>query len=203
MRAELRADGLHIDGYVNVPGRKSRPVMTPRGKVIEVIEPGAFRDALSRAPELRMLLDHDAGHELASREAGTLKAVEDNVGLRASSVVTDPAVIDGAKQNRLRGWSFNMQNVEDEMEERAEGLPVRHVKKFDMSEISLIMNRIPVYSATSVEVRADGKDADVETRAIFPENMEYTDLTENKKKDPPKPEFDNSAFVSRLEALKK
>jgi HK97 family phage prohead protease len=203
MRAELRADGLHIDGYVNVPGRKSRPVMTPRGKVIEVIEPGAFRDALSRAPELRMLLDHDAGHELASREAGTLKAVEDSVGLRASSVVTDPAVIDGAKQNRLRGWSFNMQNVEDEMEERAEGLPVRHVKKFDMSEISLIMNRIPVYSATSVEVRADGKDADVETRAIFPENMEYTDLTENQKKDPPKPEFDNSAFVSRLEALKK
>lgn len=203
MRAELRADGLHIDGYVNVPGRKSRPVMTPRGKVIEVIEPGAFRDALSRAPELRMLLDHDAGHELASREAGTLKAVEDSVGLRASSVVTDEAVIDGAKQNRLRGWSFNMQNVEDEMEERAEGLPVRHVKKFDMSEISLIMNRIPVYSATSVEVRADGKDADVETRAIFPENMEYTDLTENQKKDPPKPEFDNSAFVSRLEALKK
>ena len=203
MRAELRSDGLHIDGYVNVPGRKSRPVMTPRGKVIEVIEPGAFRDALSRAQELRMLLDHDAGHELASREAGTLKAVEDNVGLRASSVVTDPAVIDGAKQNRLRGWSFNMQNVEDEMEERAEGLPVRHVKKFDMSEISLIMNRIPVYSATSVEVRADGKDADVETRAIFPENMEYTDLTENQKKDPPKPEFDNSEFVSRLEALKK
>ena len=203
MRAELRADGLHIDGYVNVPGRKSRPVMTPRGKVIEVIEPGAFRDALSRAPELRMLLDHDAGHELASREAGTLKAVEDSVGLRASSVVTDEAVIDGAKQNRLRGWSFNMQNVEDEMEERAEGLPVRHVKKFDMSEISLIMNRIPVYSATSVEVRADGKDADVETLAIFPENREYTDLTENQKKDPPKPEFDNSAFVSRLEALKK
>lgn len=203
MRAELRADGLHIDGYVNVPGRKSRPVMTPRGKVIEVIEPGAFRDALSRAPELRMLLDHDAGHELASREAGTLKAVEDSVGLRASSVVTDPAVINGAKQNRLRGWSFNMQNVEDEMEERAEGLPVRHVKKFDMSEISLIMNRIPVYSATSVEVRADGKDTDVETRAIFPENMEYTDLTENQKKDPPKPEFDNSEFVSRLEALKK
>ena len=203
MRAELRSDGLHIDGYVNVPGRKSRPVMTPRGKVIEVIEPGAFRDALSRAPELRMLLDHDAEHELASREAGTLKAVEDSVGLRASSVVTDEAVIDGAKQNRLRGWSFNMQNVEDEMEERAEGLPVRHVKKFDMSEISLIMNRIPVYSATSVEVRADGKDADVETRAIFPENMEYTDLTENQKKDPPKPEFDNSAFVSRLEALKK
>ena len=32
MRAELRADGLHISGYVNVPGRTSRPVMTPRGR---------------------------------------------------------------------------------------------------------------------------------------------------------------------------
>ena len=37
MKAELRADGLHISGYVNVPGRESRPVLTPRGKVIEII----------------------------------------------------------------------------------------------------------------------------------------------------------------------
>ena len=33
MRAELRADGLHISGYVNIPGRESRPVETPRYSV--------------------------------------------------------------------------------------------------------------------------------------------------------------------------
>ena len=43
MRAELRADGLHISGYVNVPGRESRPVMTPHGRVIEIIEQRAFQ----------------------------------------------------------------------------------------------------------------------------------------------------------------
>ena len=48
---------------------------------------------------------------------------------------------------------------------RAEGLPLRKVKAFDMSEISLILHAVPCYSATSVEVRADGTDADTELRA--------------------------------------
>ena len=38
MRIEVRADGLHISGYVNVTGKLSRPVITPRGKVLETIE---------------------------------------------------------------------------------------------------------------------------------------------------------------------
>ncbi len=42
MRIEERADGLHINGYVNVTGKRSRPVITPRGKVIETIEERAF-----------------------------------------------------------------------------------------------------------------------------------------------------------------
>ena len=89
MRAELRADGLHISGYVNVPGRTSRPVMTPRGRVIEVIEQRAFAEAISRAGNIRLLLDHNQSRVLASTEDGTLKAREDEIGLRAVSFVTD------------------------------------------------------------------------------------------------------------------
>ena len=59
MNAELRADGLHINGYVNVPGRQSRPVMTPKGKMIEVIEQRAFSGAIKRAENIRLLLDHN------------------------------------------------------------------------------------------------------------------------------------------------
>lgn len=197
MRAELRADGLHISGYVNVPGRESRPVLTPRGKVIEVIEQRAFADAIGRAGSIQMLLDHDQSRVLASTKDGNLTVNEDAVGLRAESVVTDEEVITGAKQGRLKGWSFNMRNVKDEMEERAEGLPIRHVKAFDMDEITLVMNRTPIYSSTSIEVRADTEE-EVETRALYMD----TEYSENLPQEPPKLAFDNSAFAERLEKLK-
>lgn len=180
MKAELRADGsLHISGYVNVPGRQSRPVLTPRGRVIEVIEQGAFARALERAGSLRMLLDHDERRALASTGDGSLKAREDAVGLYAESVITDPEVIEGARTGKLRGWSFDMRHVADDVETRADGLPIRHVKDFDISEISLVMNKIPAYSSTSIEVRADTEqddDATVEIRATDLE-AEFVDQT--------------------------
>ena len=196
MKAELRADGLQISGYVNFPGRESRPVLTPRGKVIEIIEQRALARAIERAAEVRMLLDHDRNHVLADTTDGTLKVKEDEVGLRAESVVTDEAVIAGAKEGRLKGWSFNMKNVVDSIEERAEGLPIRHVKDFDMDEITLVMNKVPVYSSTSIEVRADTEE-EVETRAICLE-AQYSEDKEQEKK----PKFDNSEYKNRIEKLK-
>ena len=47
MNLEFRADGAHISGYVNVTEKKSRPVMTPHGKVVEEIEPRAFEAAIN------------------------------------------------------------------------------------------------------------------------------------------------------------
>lgn len=169
MRVEIRADNsVHISGYVNVPGRMSRPVITPRGRVVETIEQRAFQNAIDRAGDaLRMLVDHNNNRQVASVKDGTLTAREDEIGLRAEAVVTDPEVLEAARKNELRGWSFNMSHVEDELETRAEGLPLRRVKKFDMSEISLIIHANPCYSATSVEVRADNENGeDVELRAL-------------------------------------
>ena len=200
MKAELRADGLHISGYVNVPGRESRPVLTPHGRVIEIIEQRAFARAIERAGNIMMLLDHDRNHVLAETSNGTLTVKEDEVGLRAESVVTDEAVIAGAKEGRLKGWSFNMKNAKDSIEERAEGLPIRHVKDFDMDEITLVMNKVPVYSSTSIEVRADMEE-EVETRAICMETA-YSENLPKKDPKPDKPEYDNSEFKKRIENLK-
>lgn len=197
MRAELRADGLHISGYVNVPGRESRPVLTPRGKVIEIIEQRAFARAIERSGGINMLLDHNREKVLASTSDGTLLVHEDEVGLRAESVVTDEAVIAGAKAGKLKGWSFNMRNVQDAVEERADALPIRRIKDFDMDEITLVMNKIPVYSSTSIEVRADTEE-EVETRAICLETT-YSEMPEKPKEHP---RYDNSAYKGRLEALK-
>ena len=165
MKAELRADGLHISGYVNVPGRQSRPVMTKRGKVIEVIEQRAFQKAIDSATNgVRMLLDHNPDRVLASTSDKSLNVFEDEIGLHAEALVTDQEVIEGAKAGKLRGWSFNMRNIVDSVEERAGELPLRHVQSFDMDEITLVMHRMPCYSATSIEIRADVEE-DVEERA--------------------------------------
>jgi len=207
MIGELRADGLHIEGYVNIPGRESRPVQTPRGRVNEISEPRAFATALEEAPDVQMLLDHDRSRVLAARSAGTLELSEDAVGLRAKSVITDEEVIEYAKRGELRGWSFNIRNPEDSVEERAGRLPLRRVKKFSMDEISLIVHKVPVYSATIVEVRAGSDEEDeIEYRGTG-EDFTFRDMREPEKdvKLPENKPDDidyNQIYQTRIDALK-
>jgi len=193
MRVELRADGLHLMGYVNVPGRMSRPVMTPRGKVLEIIEQRAFGRALSRAENVEVLLDHDKDRVLASTKEGNLILEEDNVGLRAETIITDEEVIEYAKAKKIKGWSFNMKNVTDSMEERANGYPIRHVTDFDMSEISLVVKKTPCYSSTSIEIRAGEETEDVEQRCMDDGQIELI----SGRKNP------NQSYLDRLEKIKK
>ena len=89
-----------------------------------------------------------------------------------------------------------MRNIVDEIEERADKLPLRHVKGFDMDEISLILHKVPVYSATSVEVRAEAEE-DVEVRGTV-EDVELDGIPEEKPKEKP-----NRSFEERLQKLKK
>lgn len=49
MRIEVRADNtVHIEGYVNVPGRDSRPLRDKQGVYIEQVTPGTFGKALAK-----------------------------------------------------------------------------------------------------------------------------------------------------------
>lgn len=174
MKAEIRADGVHITGYVNVPGRQSKPVITPRGKVIEVIEQRAFQKAIDAAEKIELLLDHEKS--IASTETRTLKVKEDAVGLYADAIVTDKETVQAAKDGKLKGWSFNMRKVVDSIEERADQLPIRHVKSFEMDEITLVLHKNPCYSSTSIELRAD-EEEETETRA---EDLEVELIQSNK-----------------------
>lgn len=164
MNIEIRADGCHISGYVNVTGKLSRPVITPHGKCVEVIEERAFERAISRAGNLTVTVDHEEGHIYASSNDGTLSLYEDNIGLHADVLITDEHLIDIAKKGKIRGWSFGMINVVDALEERAGELPLRRISDLDLDHLTLVVKKRPVYAATSVEVRADG-DRDVEIRA--------------------------------------
>ena len=198
MNIEIRADGAHITGYVNVTEKKSRPVITPHGKVIEEIEPRAFEQAISRAANITVTVDHDDSRVYASTEEGTLKLYEDTIGLHADVLITDEALISLAKRGKIKGWSFGMYNVQDELEARADALPLRHIKSLDLDHVTLVVNKNPVHSATSVEIRAD-TEIDMEVRTT----EQPTQITEVEPKQPDAPFFDNSAYRRRVEAIKK
>ena len=165
LNIEIRGDGAHICGYVNATEKKSRPVVTPRGRVIEEIEPRAFQAAIDRAENVIMTKDHEALPILAETRAGTLKLWEDNIGLYADAVVSDPETVAEARAGKIKGWSFGMRNVVDSVEERPEGLPLRKVTALDLDHITLVVRKNPVYSATSVEVRAEG-EVETEIRSV-------------------------------------
>ena len=190
MRIEIRADGAHISGYVNATEKKSNPVMTPHGRVVEEIEPRAFAEALERARDVPLTVDH-MEKVYASTAAGTMELREDGIGLHADATVTDPALIDAARAGKIRGWSFGMYNVQDEIEQRADDVPLRKIKALDLDHVTLVIDKRPVYSATSVEVRADA-EAVVETRAAYGDAQ----IVDNA------PRFDNSAYRARVEAIK-
>ncbi len=199
MKIEVRADGLHICGYVNVTGKMSRPVITPRGKCVETIEERAFEKAIAKSGDITVTVDHDKTNVYASTSNGTLELYEDNIGLHASVLITDELLIEAARKGQIRGWSFGMYNVIDEVEQRAENLPLRRVKEFMLDHITLVKNKIPIYAATSVECRADN-DVDIETRAIESQ-IKVIDNSQPPPKDE-KPVHDYTNHKRSIEILK-
>ena len=191
LNIEIRGDGAQICGYVNATEKKSRPVITPRGRVIEEIEPRAFQAAIDRAENVTMTKDHEQAPILAETRAGTLKLWEDDIGLYADAVVSDPETVAEARAGKIKGWSFGMRNVVDSVEERPEGLPLRKVTALDLDHITLVVRKNPIYSATSVEVRAEGE---VETEIRSAEDT--VQIREEEKPDP------LAEFRARAEALR-
>ena len=196
MNIEVRADDtVRIEGYVNATEKKSRPVITPHGKCIEMVEERAFENAINRAGDVSVTVDHDSSHIYASTKDNTLKLYEDGIGLHADVLITDKSVVEIAKQGKIRGWSFGMYNVVDELEQRADGeLPIRHIKSLDLDHITLVVNKVPCYSATSVEVRADS-ETDIETRAVD-SNVNLSVIESAKEK------IDYSDYENRVKSLK-
>ena len=192
MKIEIRSDSVHIDGYVNAVGRDSRPIKSPKGDFVEMVEPGTFRAALDRAENVELQLNHGA-KVLGSIKDGNLTLAEDSIGLRAQADITDAEVIEKARQGKLRGWSFGMTVNKCDYEERAEALPRRHLTDIDIFEVSLIDERMsPCYAGTSVECRAEG-DILSETRA----NEEELEIIDTRAED-----IDYSEWEQRIASLK-
>ena len=155
MKVNIRADKVEIEGYVNAIERDSKPLWSRVGQFIERICKGAFKKALKRNDDVHILLNHDWTRDLGSTKAGNLELEEDNIGLKARAVITDPEVIKKARAGDLVGWSFGFSDRDVENSIR-DGMPHRAVKDLDLAEVSILDRRkSPAYEGTLITARAE------------------------------------------------
>lgn len=154
MRINIREDQVEIEGYVNSIERKSKILMSRMGQFIERICKGAFKKALERNDNVRVLLNHNWCRDLGGTKEGDLELYEDNIGLHARATITDRDVIDKAREGSLIGWSFGFKDreVENSVEQ---GIPIRDVRDLDLYEVSILdSTREPAYEGTLLSVRS-------------------------------------------------
>lgn len=153
MYIRVTKDSVEIDGYVNAVERLSKPLKDRLGEFVERVKVGAFKRALERADDVRILLNHEWERDLGGIKDGNLELYEDAIGLHARATITDKEVVEQAKNGELRGWSFGFTDRDVEQGEE-NGLTVRNVKDLDLYEVSLInRSKVPAYDGTLVAVR--------------------------------------------------
>lgn len=154
MNIRITKDSVEIDGYVNAVERLSKPLNDRLGKFVERVKVGAFKRALERADDVRILLNHNWERDLGGTKDGDLELYEDAIGLHARATITDKEVIEQARKGELKGWSFGFTDRDVELGEE-NGFTVRNVKDLDLYEVSLInRSKVPAYDGTLVAVRS-------------------------------------------------
>lgn len=154
MQITVRNNAVEIEGYVNAIERNSKTLRDRVGEFIERICKGAFKRALERAEDVRILLNHDMNRDLGGIKDGNLELHEDNIGLHARATITDAEVVEKAKRGDLVGWSFGYtdRDVDKSIEN---GVTVREVKDLNLYEVSLLdRSKSPAYDGTLVCVRS-------------------------------------------------
>lgn len=160
MIIKLRQDSVTIEGYVNAVERNSKPLNERGVTFIERIASGAFKRAIARAKDIRILLNHNWAKDLGGTADGTLELEEDNIGLKARATITDAEVIEDARRGDLVGWSFGFRDEDvTQLRDEESGLPLRKVNDLDLFEVSLLnRKKSPAYIGTLVNVRDDGEE---------------------------------------------
>ena len=159
MNIEVRNDSVFISGYVNAVERWSKPIRgNLRGmaqRFIEKIKAGVFKTALNRNKAVEVRLNHNPDRVLANTDNGTAVLEEDNIGLRAEVTITDPEVVEKARNHKLVGWSFGFYSNSDEVAQDA-AMATRTVTDMDLVEVSILDDtRSPAYYGTSIETRSE------------------------------------------------
>ena len=99
----------------------------------------------------------DWNRDLGSTKKGNLELYEDSIGLKARAIITDPEVVEKAKNGDLVGWSFGFSDIDVE-NGFENGLPTRAIKDLDLYEVSILdREKIPAYEGNLITARSDEK----------------------------------------------
>lgn len=128
----------------------------------ELIEPGAFRAALRRNPDVRLLFNHDSSFVLARTASGTLELREDSRGLHVfARVDREISWIDDLRRSMLRGdvdqmsFAFTVADGGDEWAVTDDGTIVRTIRADGVDELfDVTIATFPAYPATEVAMRS-------------------------------------------------
>lgn len=180
MNIIIRADHVHIEGYVNAVERLSKPITERLGTFRERVSAGTFKKALKRASDVRILLNHDMKRDLGGIKDGNLHLEEDAIGLRAEADVYDQDVINDAKAGNLVGWSFGFYPIESR-DTQEDGMPIKELHDIDLQEVSLLnKNHVPAYDGTLVAVR-DNEQKMIIGESMFSESVEIREDSDEKE----------------------
>ena len=200
MNINIRADDtVEIDGSVNAVERLSKPLTDRNGTFVERICKGAFKKALGRADDVRILLNHNWDRDLGGLADKNLELNEDAIGLHARAIIKDADVVKKARNGDLVGWSFGFQDRDVENGEE-KGLALREVKDLDLYEVSLIdRTKIPAYDGTLVAVRTADESQALNISDVVEVNVR---VTEEKKEEPKPKEVDYTEYKKMISEMK-
>lgn len=156
---------------------------------IEYIEPGAFRDAITRS-DVRALFNHDPNYILARTASGTLHIAEDDKGLRYQFTIPETTFGNDFAIMLQRGdisqssFSFTVKEQEWGENKRSDGTIeyTRRIKKverlYDVSPVTY-----PAYPDTEVALRSlETQQPKTKDQPPTPETDPRHDLLERKLK---------------------
>ena len=199
MQVRINGDTVTIEGYVNAVERRSKPLQSRIGQFIERICKGAFKKAIERNDNIRLLLNHDWERDLGGTKDGNLELAEDSIGLHARAEITDAEVAQKARNGELVGWSFGFTDREvDNHDEN--GMPTRDVKDLDLYEVSILdRSKQPAYDGTLVTVRSD--EAFHYHGALFAQEINVRDETTLQQEERQE-EIDYSEYENMINDMK-
>lgn len=170
------------------------------GQFVERICKGAFKKALERSKDVRILLNHNWDRDLGGTADGNLELNEDAIGLHARAIIKDADVVKKARNGDLVGWSFGFSDREVENGEE-KGLPLREVRDLDLYEVSLIdRTKIPAYDGTLVAVRTADDSKALNVSDVTEASVRVTDT--EKKEEPATKEVDYTTYKQMIQEMK-
>ena len=151
---EIREDegeAIRVSGYAAVFGEETNI----GGMFTEVIDRGAFANALQRQDDVVFLVNHD-GLPLARTRSGTLRLTEDERGLYMETELdgSDPdvrAIVPKMKRGDLDKMSFAFVPKRQKWDDSGD-IPKRTIQDLELHDVAIVTT--PAYEGTEIGLRS-------------------------------------------------